>query len=452
MSEESRILIVDDEVNIRSALATILEKIGYGVLTASGGEEALKQMEESVCHAVVLDLRMPGMDGMELLRQIKERSPQTEVVVMTAYGSIESAVEAMKLGAYDYLSKPIDKERLPIVIEKALEHQRLSLENLKLRESLTVKTRFEQMVGESPAMKQVYVLVEVVANSDVTVLLTGETGSGKELVARAIHQQSPRAQGPFITINCGALPDSLFESEMFGYEKGAFTGATATKAGRFDLADDGTLFLDEIGELSLKNQVDFLRVLETQEFRRLGGTKVVKVDVRVIAATNRNLKKAVEEGRFREDLYYRLNVIPIHIPPLRERKGDIPLLVECFLKEFIKTHHRERKEFSPDALRQMVNYSWPGNVRELKNVIERLVVTLKEPIIHVNHLPPEIQASKESEKTMVITLGKPLKDIEREVIGRTLTEITSHREQAAQVLGISPRALHYKIKSYKIKE
>lgn len=452
MNEKSRILIVDDEVNIRSALATMLEKLGYAVLTASGGEEALKRMEEGLCHVVVLDLKMPGMDGMDLLRKIKGRSPQTEVIVMTAYGSIETAVEAMKLGAYDYLSKPIDKERFPIVIEKALEHQRLSLENLKLRESLAIKTRFEQMIGESQVMKQVYELVDLVAGSDVMVLLTGESGCGKELVARAIHQQSPRAQGPFITVNCGALPESLFESEMFGYEKGAFTGAVGTKMGRFELADRGTLFLDEIGELSLKNQVDFLRVLESKEFRRLGGTKLVKVDMRIIAATNRNLEQAVKEGTFREDLYYRLNVIPVHIPPLRERKEDIPLLVEFFLNELTEAHHRERIELSSDALRQMMNYSWPGNVRELKNVIERLVVTVKENTIHVKHLPAEIQTSKEFEKTMVVTLGKPLKDIEREVIGRTLTEITSHREQAAKILGISPRALHYKIKSYKIKE
>ncbi|HEY5599306.1 MAG TPA: sigma-54 dependent transcriptional regulator, partial [Candidatus Manganitrophaceae bacterium] len=254
------------------------------------------------------------------------------------------------------------------------------------------------------------------------------------------------------TINCGALPESLYESEMFGYEKGAFTGAHFMKPGRFELADGGTLLLDEIGELSLKNQVDFLRVLETKEFRRLGGTKLIKVNLRVIAATNRNLQKAVEEGGFREDLYYRLNLIPILIPPLRQRKEDIPLLAEAFLKEFTEAHHRERKEISPEALKRMIHYSWPGNVRELKNVIERLVVTIKGNAIAVEHLPAEIRISREEEKTMVIPLGKTLKEIEEQVIQRTLTEVTRHREKAAKLLGISPRALQYKIKSYKIKE
>jgi DNA-binding NtrC family response regulator len=446
------ILVVDDEVNIRNALAKMLEKQGHSVMTAGNGDEALARMTAGSYGLVLLDLRMPGLDGMGLLRRIKEISPDTEVIVMTAYGSVETAVEAMKAGAYDYLSKPIDKERFPIMIDQCLEKQRLAAENRLLRQHLAVKNQFEQMIGQSLPMKRIYEMVDLVAGSDVTILLIGESGTGKELVARAIHQRSPRVQGPFITINCGALPESLYESEMFGYEKGAFTGATTTKLGRFELADGGTLFLDEIGELNLTNQVDFLRVLETREFRRLGGTKLVKVDLRVIAASNRNLQKAVEDGEFREDLYYRLNVIPILIPPLRERKEDIPLLTEVFLKEFTEAHRREKKEFSPEALKQLVHYSWPGNVRELKNVIERLVVTIKENVILVEHLPLEIQASKDEEKTMVVTLGKTLKEIEEQVIQRTLTELTRHREKAAKLLGISPRALQYKIKSYKIKE
>ncbi len=446
------ILVVDDEVNIRNALAKMLEKQGHSVMTAGNGDEALARMTAGSYGLVLLDLKMPGLDGMGLLRRIKEISPDTEVIVMTAYGSVETAVEAMKAGAYDYLSKPIDKERFPIMIDQCLEKQRLAAENRLLRQHLAVKNQFEQMIGQSLPMKRIYEMVDLVAGSDVTILLIGESGTGKELVARAIHQRSPRVQGPFITINCGALPESLYESEMFGYEKGAFTGATTTKLGRFELADRGTLFLDEIGELNLTNQVDFLRVLETREFRRLGGTKLVKVDLRVIAASNRNLQKAVEDGEFREDLYYRLNVIPILIPPLRERKEDIPLLTEVFLKEFTEAHRREKKEFSPEALKQLVHYSWPGNVRELKNVIERLVVTIKENVILVEHLPLEIQASKDEEKTMVVTLGKTLKEIEEQVIQRTLTELTRHREKAAKLLGISPRALQYKIKSYKIKE
>jgi transcriptional regulator with PAS, ATPase and Fis domain len=315
-----------------------------------------------------------------------------------------------------------------------------------------VKGRFEQMIGQSLAMKRVFEMVDIVAGSDVTILITGESGTGKELVARAIHQRGPRSAGPFVTLNCGALPESLFESELFGYEKGAFTGATGTKPGRFELADGGILFLDEVGEMSLKSQVDFLRVLETKEFRRLGGTKLIRVDVHIIAATNRNLQKAVEEGSFREDLYYRLNVIPIHLPALREHREDIPVLVEAFLKEFSQIHQKDDKEISSEAQRLMVNYSWPGNVRELKNVIERLVVVVKEKKILPEHLPPEIQASKDEQKNMFIPLNKPLKEIEKEVIERILKEVTSHREKAAKILGISPRTLHYKIKEYGIKE
>ncbi len=452
MAGNAKILIVDDEVNIRDALATLLAKSGYQVSTAANGEEAIRQMQETTFDLSMVDLKMPGMGGIELLRWMKEHCADSEVIVMTAYGSVETAVEAMKAGAYDYLSKPVDKERLPIAIEKALERRRLSLENRQLRESLVVKGRFEQMIGQSPAMKRVFEMVDIVAESDVTILITGESGTGKELVARAIHQRGSRSDGPFVTLNCGALPESLFESELFGYEKGAFTGATGTKPGRFELANGGILFLDEVGEMSLKSQVDFLSVLETKEFRRLGGTKLIRVEVRVIAATNRNLQKAAEEGNFREDLYYRLNVIPIHLPPLREHREDIPVLVEAFLKESSQIHQKDDKEISPEAQRLMVNYSWPGNVRELKNVIERLVVVVKEKKILPEHLPPEIQASQEEQKNMLISLNKPLKEIEKEVIERILKEVTSHREKAAKILGISPRALHYKIKEYGIKE
>jgi transcriptional regulator with PAS, ATPase and Fis domain len=282
--------------------------------------------------------------------------------------------------------------------------------------------------------------------------LTGESGTGKELVARAIHHKSPRANGPFITLNCGALPENLFESELFGYDKGAFTGALATKLGRFELAHDGTLLLDEVGELSLKSQVDFLRVLETKEFRRLGGTKLVKIDTRIIAATNRNLEAAVKQGDFREDLYYRLNVVPIHLPPLRERGEDIPLLVTRFLTAFSIQHRREPKEVSRDAMRLLRLYAWPGNIRQLRNLMERLVVTVKEATIQPEHLPEDIQASTEDARTMVVTLGSSLERIEREVVQRTLAEVTNHREKAAKLLGISLRALQYKIKEYGIRE
>ncbi len=452
MTQAVHILVVDDEVNIRNALVTMLEKKGYRVYGAGTGEEALQHLEEVRMDLVITDLRMPGIGGMEFLHRLKDQWPDTEVVVMTAFGSIDTAVAAMRLGAYDYLTKPIDRERFPLVVEKALERHALAFENKQLRDRLATRARFNQLVGESEPMQRVYGLVEMVADSDVTVLLTGESGTGKELVARAIHHKSPKADGPFITLNCGALPDNLFESELFGYEKGAFTGALTTKAGRFELAHGGTLLLDEIGELSLKSQVDFLRVLETKEFRRLGGTKVVNVDTRIIAATNRNLAEAVKQGDFREDLFYRLNVVPIKLPPLRERGDDIPLLVETFLPEFCAQHRRAPKEVSREAMRLLRLYAWPGNIRQLRNLLERLVVTVREDMLQPQHLPEEIQASKEDIRTMVVTLGSPLEEIEKEVIRRTLSEVTNHREKVAKLLGISLRSLQYKIKEYGIRE
>lgn len=452
MTRNAHILVVEDEVNIRSALVTMLEKLGHEVQGAGTAEEALPLLEHAKMDLVMTDLRMPGLGGMEFLRRMKEKWPETEAIVMTAFGSIGTAVEAMRLGAYDYLTKPIDRDRFHIVVEKALERHALAQENKQLRDRIETQTRFDQMVGESEPMQRVYGLVDMVADSAVTVLLTGESGTGKELVARAIHHKSDRADGPFVTLNCGALPENLFESELFGYEKGAFTGAMTTKAGRFELADGGTLLLDEVGELSLKSQVDFLRVLETKEFRRLGGTKLITVDARIIAATNRNLEEAVKQGDFREDLYYRLNVVPIRLPPLRERGDDIPLLVERFLSEFSVQHHREPKEVSRDAMRLLRLYAWPGNIRQLRNLMERLVITVKDAAIQPEHLPEEIQASKDNAHTMIVALGSSLKDIERETIRRTLAEVTNHREQAAKLLGISLRALQYKIKEYGIRE
>jgi DNA-binding NtrC family response regulator len=447
-----RILVVDDEINIRGALVTLLEKKRYQVRGAGTGEEALEQLETAAADLVLTDLKMPGMGGMEFLRRLKQKWPDIEVLVMTAYGSIDTAIEAMRCGAYDYLTKPIDRERFPLAVEKALERHALAFENKQLKDRLETRTRFDHMVGESEPMQGVYSLVEMVADSDVTVLLMGESGTGKELVARAIHHKSHRADGPFVTLNCGALPENLFESELFGYEKGAFTGATTNKMGRFELADSGTLLLDEVGELSLKSQVDFLRVLETKEFRRLGGTKIVKVDTRIVAATNRNLEEAVKRGDFREDLYYRLNVVPIRLPPLRERGDDIPLLADRFLDEFSAQHHREPKEISREAMRLLRLYAWPGNIRQLRNLLERMVVTLKDPLILPEHLPEEIRASREDARTMVVSLGSSLKEIEREAIRRTLAEVTNHREKAAKLLGISLRALQYKIKEYGIRE
>ncbi len=452
MTQSAHILVVEDEVNIRSALMTMLEKHGHKAQGAATAEEALALLEHAKIDLVMTDLRMPGLGGMEFLRRMKEKWPETDAIVMTAFGSIDTAVEAMRLGAYDYLTKPIDRDRFHIVVEKALERHALAQENKQLKDRLETRTRFDQMVGESEPMQRIYSLVDMVTDSAVTVLLTGESGTGKELVARAIHHKSARANGPFVTLNCGALPENLFESELFGYEKGAFTGAMTTKVGRFELADGGTLLLDEVGELSLKSQVDFLRVLETKEFRRLGGTKLITVDARIIAATNRNLEEAVKQGDFREDLYYRLNVVPIRLPPLRERGEDIPLLVDRFLTEFSAQHRRDPKDISRDAMRLLRLYAWPGNIRQLRNLMERLVVTVRDHSIQPEHLPEEIQASKEDARMMVVALGTSLEQIERDVIRRTLAEVTNHREKAAKLLGISLRALQYKIKEYSIRD
>ena len=450
MSEKPRILVVDDEINIRSAVATILERSGYTVETAADPGEADRILVSAECHVILLDLRMPGSNGLDCLSRWRGERPATEVIVMTAFGSVETAVEAMRLGAYDYLQKPIDRDRLPIVVKKAVERHLLTAENKALKERLARRDGRGTLIGRSPAILRVDDLIDLVAPSDVTVLIEGESGVGKERVARAIYERGPRSAGPFIAVNCGALPEALQESELFGYEKGAFTGATATKPGRFELAHGGILFLDEVGEMSLKTQVDFLRVLESKEFRRIGGTKIVEVDVRIVAATNRDLKRAVEEGRVREDLYYRLNVVPIRVPPLRERRDDIPLLIEAFLDEFASVHKRERQVLAPETLARLEAYPWPGNVRELRNLLERLIVTIRESVITPSHLPPEMLDEAPMSSRGHRLAGKALRDIEKQAIIETLRDVTPHREKAAKILGISLRALQYKIKEYGI--
>ena len=450
MNHDLDILIVEDEHNIRSALLTMVEKKGYAAREASSGEEALQMLKQFPYRLMITDLRMAGMNGVELLRQAKACYPTMEVVVITAFGSIETAVEAVRLGAADFLTKPIDRERLLVVVDNVLERNRLKAENRDLRNRLDTRSRFEAMVGESASMAKVKEVIDMVAGNEVTVLITGESGTGKELVARAIHQNSSRSRGPFVVMNCGAFPDTLFESELFGYEKGAFSGAVSTKPGRLELAKHGTFFLDEIGELPVKGQIDFLRVLETQDFCRLGGQKEITIDTRIIAATNRKLDEEVTRGEFREDLYYRLNVVPIQLPPLRERSEDIPILVEHFLREFSEKHHIQHKSFSLPALSLLRQYPWPGNIRELRNIIERLLVTVGEPNILPDHLPEEIRTSDKRMKSLTIPLGTSLEDMEREVIRRTLVDVTHHREQAAKLLGISVRSLQYKIKEYGI--
>ena len=446
------VLVVDDERNIRTALAKLLTQAGHTALAAENGEQALTVLEETPSDLVITDLKMVGVDGLDVLRAVKQRRPDTEVILLTAYGTIDSAVEAMKVGAYDYLTKPVDPERLVHLVGKALEHKALRDEVRQLRERAAVREAFEHIVGRSLRMREVYEQVRQVAETTATVLISGESGTGKELVAHAIHNRSARKEGPFATLNCGALPETLLESELFGYERGAFTGALATKAGRIEQADGGTLFLDEVGEMSPKTQVDFLRVVQEREVRRLGGNRPITVDVRFIAATNKDLEAAVRTGAFREDLYYRLAVVPIALPPLRDRLEDIPLLATAFLREFCTRYARGEMYFSPAALQALREYAWPGNVRELRNLVERLVVTVRERGIRPVHLPSTILTGERPERSLTIPLGTPLHVVEEQIIRRTLGAVTANRERAAKILGISPRALHYKLRRYGVEK
>ena len=446
----ARILVVDDESNIRTALAKILEKAGYAVETADSGDSALGLLQDTAFDLVVTDLKMVGASGMAVLHAVKRLHPDTEVILLTAFGTVENAVDAMKSGAYDYVTKPIDPERLTHLIAKAVEHKSLRQEVRQLREQASVKAAFEHIVGRSLPMRTVYEKVRQVAPTMATALITGESGTGKELVARAIHNCSPRKAGPFVVLNCGALPETLLESELFGHERGAFTGALATKPGRIEQADGGTLFLDEVSEMSAKTQVDFLRVLQERELRRVGAGRSITVDVRFIAATNKNLDDAVKAGTFREDLYYRLAVVPITLPPLRERPEDIPLLATVFLREFCAQYERSEKWLTPSALQALREYGWPGNVRELRNLVERLVVTVQDRMIRPVHLPSTILTGQHPERAVTVPLGIHLAVVEEQIIRRTLKELTSHRERAAKLLGISPRSLHYKIRRYRI--
>jgi DNA-binding NtrC family response regulator len=445
-----RILVVDDEANIRSALAKLLSKLGHRVESAGSAQEALQLLQPGRYRVVITDLKMPGVDGLSLLRQIKAADNSVEVIVMTAYGTVDTAVEAMRAGAYDYIEKPINQERLPILIGRVLEKQALSEDNSRLREAVKAQEEFGGMIGKAENMAKVYQLIEMVAPTSATVLIQGESGVGKELIARAIHQRGPRSQGPMVSLNCGAIPESLLESELFGFEKGAFTGADSARQGKIEMSDKGTLFLDEVGEMNPKTQIELLRVLETKELRRLGGSKLILVDLRVVAATNKKLSDEVAGGRFREDLFYRLNVVPIFVPPLRERREDIPLLTERFLLEFAATYHQPRKRLARDVIELLMGFEWPGNVRELRNLMERITVTVNETLICADDLPEEYRPAGSSTRTMEIPMGQPLRKVEELIIRKTLAELTSHREKAARILGISPRALHYRLRRYGI--
>ena len=374
MTKMPRILVVDDEAAMRESLKDWLSEDGYQVGMAAGGAEAIEMVRKHPWDVLLLDLKMPGMDGIETLKNIKEINPEIEVLMMTAYATVDTAVQAMKLGAFDYLVKPFDPDEVELLIKRIISHKELVLENVLLRKKLEERDQFNEIIGKSNAMHEIFDLISRIAPTDSTVLITGESGTGKELIASAIHANSQRCYMPFIAVSCGALPDTLLESELFGYEKGAFTGAEHTKRGRFEMAHNGTLFLDEIGDISLKTQVDLLRVLQQREIIRLGSEQTIKVDVRILAATNRNLEKAIREERFRKDLYYRLNVISIHLPPLRERSEDIPLLARAAIKKYCIEMNREEVGIAPSAMKLLMNYDWPGNVRELENVIERALV------------------------------------------------------------------------------
>jgi DNA-binding NtrC family response regulator len=442
------ILVVDDERGLCIGVQEALQREGYTVDAANDTRTALGRIGERLYNLVITDMKMPELSGLHLLKEARQKSRDTLFILMTAYGTVESAVEAMKEGAYDYLSKPIDLQRLRALVLKALEFQSVVAENNELRLRLQKRAEAGLLVGNSEAMRRVTQLAEEVARSEVTALIEGESGTGKEIVARSIHLKSPRASQPFISVNCAALPEQLLEAELFGHVKGAFTGAIADKPGRFQLADGGTLFLDEIGDLSPKGQGDLLRVLEDGTFRMVGGTKLIRVNVRVVAATNKNLADAVAAGKFREDLLYRLQIVPITLPPLRERAEDIPLLVESFLEHFTLKHKRRRKKLSTEALQLCQRFPWPGNVRQLRNVIERLVITGKSAIIEVNDLPESLRAHDENATTFTIRPGMTLAEVEKLLIRQTLSRVTANREEAAKRLGISRRSLQYKLKQY----
>jgi len=383
-----RILVADDELNMRRVLEAILKREGYEVVTAANGFDALAEMNRDV-HTVITDLKMPGLDGMGLLRRLQETYPEVPVVMITAHGSVESAVEAVKLGAFDYLEKPFEQEQIRQIVAKAMKTHELARRDARPETTPSERGRF-RLIGQSTAIKQIYSVVEKVADTPSTVLITGESGTGKELFARALHENSSRHAGPFIKINCAAIPKTLMESELFGYDKGAFTGAVGAKPGRFELAHGGTLFLDEIGEIPIEMQVKLLRVLQESEFERVGGIKTIKVDVRLVTATNRDLLHEIEQGGFREDLFYRLNVVPIHIPPLRERREDIPLLVEHFITKFNERLKKQITGISAAAIACLTAYEWPGNIRELENLMERTMLFCDGPEIQARELPPEI--------------------------------------------------------------
>jgi len=451
--KQATILVADDEQNLRRVLAAHLLKAGYQVLTADDGQNALDILEKQEVNVVVTDLKMPGLDGMEVLRQVQQKFPGIPVLILTAHGTVDNAVQAVKAGAFDYITKPFDKNELLSTIAKAARTEQLARRDFRPEPSEAGRFR---IIGQTARMKEIYDIIDKVADTPSTVLITGESGTGKELIAAAMHYNSSRREMPFIKINCAAIPRELMESELFGHEKGAFTGAITTKPGRFELADGGTLFLDEIADLPVDMQVKLLRALQEAEFERVGGIQTVKVDVRLVVATNRDLQKEVDAGNFREDLFYRLNVVPIHLPPLRERRDDIPLLVDHFLAKFNRKLDRQVAQMSPEALQQIMSHNWPGNIRELENVIERCVLFVEGDTIHSQDLPAELRVPAASS---LVSTPPPagdasMKDIvkqatamlERDLIVQALEQTRGNVTQAARKLKISRKSLQNKMK------
>ena len=448
------ILIVDDEESMREFLSIMLQKEGYSVKTASNANDALTMIEKEIFSLAVTDIKMPGMDGIQLLTEIRKVSPDTEVVMITAFGSTDTAVEAMKKGAIDYVVKPFQIDEMKIIIRNILEKKRLQQENTLLKQELFSLSGLDQIVGDSPTMIEVFKIIRKTSNSKSNVLITGESGTGKELVARAIHRLSRRSENSFVTVNCGALPDNLLESELFGYQRGAFTGAVENKKGLFEIADQGAIFLDEIGELIPAMQVKLLRVLQDQEFRRIGGVEDIHVDVRVIAASNQNFQQIIKEKRFREDLFYRLNVIPIHVPPLRERREDIPLLVGHFLKKYASNG---TLDITQDCMDLLLRSEWRGNVRELENVIERAVVMSQGNRITVDSLPQNIAEGCESSDNHSLTipeegmdLDRVITELEQDLLLKALEKSGWVKKEAARILNMSFRSFRYKLSKYGI--
>lgn len=451
MNKSVNILIVDDDESIRDSCTQVLKKEGYGVKAAKDGEEGLNAFKKEFFHLVFLDLKLPGIDGMEVLKKIKEENPATPVIIITGYASITSAVECMKRGAFDYLAKPFSPEELRFLTKKALESRKIYFENISLRKELEDISEFDMVVGKSKAMARVMDVIKRIRSSDSTVLITGESGTGKELLAREIHKHSPRKNAPFVVVDCGALVETLFESELFGHIKGSFTGAYETKHGRFEVANGGTIFLDEISNISLNIQAKLLRVIQEREVTRIGSTKPIKVDIRILAATNDNLADCVRDGKFREDLFYRLSVVPIPLPPLRERKEDIPLLVTHFLKKYNKRAKKNIKGISPTVKKALMEYDWPGNIRELENTIERAVVLSQGDEIELEDLVYHGLGSSLSLMDPVGGHFRTIEEIEKEYIKVVLQAQHGNKSKTAKILGIDRKTLLAKIKKYNLR-